>query len=171
MSHKRMDTNAHVQRSSAKVYGVLLLLYPRAYLRTHREELLQNFEDVERDATSGSAFWTFIIGDLITSLRKEYMHFIKQNRAVQLLLALVFILAVIAAWQIATLRIAHSSFDNYAAFRGCETVTSRTGSMGTCTTNAGQSITIVKYDGRWFLKGDLPVCMIGFGSFCLVHQP
>lgn len=53
------------------IYGLLLELYPRAYLRRHREELLQNFQDLERDLPSRAALWCFIAKDLARSLRSE----------------------------------------------------------------------------------------------------
>ena len=54
---------------------------------------------------------------------------------------------------------AHSSFDNYYAFRGCEKLLSRTATDGTCVTHSGQTIRIVESQGRWYLDGDLPACL------------
>lgn len=59
-------------------------------------------------------------------------------------------------YQFLALRSAHSSFDNYYKFRGCQTLISKTDTEGTCRLKDGQVITIVKYQGRWFLRGDLP---------------
>lgn len=56
---------------SLAVYGLLLELYPRAYLRRHREELLQNFQDLEREFPSKAALWRLIGKDLAVSLRAE----------------------------------------------------------------------------------------------------
>jgi len=79
-------------------------------------------------------------------------------------LAILAVLGIAAAafivWQERSLRIAHSSFDNYYAFRGCTKLLERTDSYGTCVTSGGQTIKIVKYEGRWFLDGDLP-CKTG----------
>lgn len=57
---------------SLAIYGLLLGLYPRAYLRRHREELLQNFQDLEREFASKAALWRLIAKDLIVSLRTEH---------------------------------------------------------------------------------------------------
>ena len=54
------------------LYGLLLELYPRAYLRRHREELLQNFQDLERELPSRELLWRFIAKDLIVSLWSEF---------------------------------------------------------------------------------------------------
>ena len=51
--------------------GLLLELYPRAYLRRHRAELLQNFQDLEREFPSKAALWRLIGNDLVVSLRAE----------------------------------------------------------------------------------------------------
>lgn len=60
---------------------------------------------------------------------------------------------------VAELRIlhrAHSTFDNYYAFRGCTQLITKTPTYGVCKTASGQVITIVLYQGKWFLKDDLP---------------
>ena len=56
---------------SLAIYGLLLELYPRAYLRRHRAELLQNFQDLEREFPSKAALWRLIGKDLAVSLRAE----------------------------------------------------------------------------------------------------
>jgi hypothetical protein len=56
---------------SLAIYGLLLALYPRAYLRRHRAELLQNFQDLERELPSKAALWRFMASDLAVSLRCE----------------------------------------------------------------------------------------------------
>jgi hypothetical protein len=53
------------------IYGLLLQLYPRTYLQRHREELLQNFQDLEQELPSRAAVWWFIARDLAVSLRSE----------------------------------------------------------------------------------------------------
>ena len=72
--------------------------------------------------------------------------------------AVIFILVAFAVWQFMILRIAHSSFANYAQFRGCATIASRSDTTGTCMLANGQSIAMVKFAGRWYLHGDLPFC-------------
>jgi hypothetical protein len=53
------------------IYGLLLWLYPHAYLRRHREELLQNFRDLERELPAKTALWCLIAKDLFISLGSE----------------------------------------------------------------------------------------------------
>jgi hypothetical protein len=62
------------------------------------------------------------------------------------------------------LRRAHSSFENYYAFRGCKELLQKTDSYGICRTDDGNTIKIVLYNGRWYLDGDLPVC---YFNICL----
>ena len=54
------------------------------------------------------------------------------------------------------LRKAHSTFENYYAFRGCVQLISTTTDSGTCRTSSGQVIKIVEYQDKWYLSGDLP---------------
>ena len=69
-----MSQQLHCARSrSFAVYKWLIELYPRVYLRLHREELLQNFQDIEQELPSKTALWCFIAKDLIFSLRSEFI--------------------------------------------------------------------------------------------------
>lgn len=77
--------------------------------------------------------------------------------AVLLVFGLVFIK------QFITVRKAHSTFENYYAFRGCEQLIKRTSTYGICKTSGGQTIEIVVFRGKWYLDGDLPNC---FGNIC-----
>lgn len=63
------------------------------------------------------------------------------------------------------LRKAHSTFDNYYAFRGCTQLLQETDTSGVCKTDSGQTITIVEYQGKWYLQGDLPWGCIGKACF------
>ncbi len=54
--------------------------------------------------------------------------------------------------------IAHSTFENYYAFRGCLQLIDRTNTIGHCKTSDGQTITLVKFNNKWYLDGDLPMC-------------
>jgi hypothetical protein len=75
----------------------------------------------------------------------------------------IFVLASVwEIYQILYLRKAHSSFENYYAFRGCTQLVNKTEDMGVCKTASGQTIKIVKYDNRWFLYGDLPCGFLCF---------
>lgn len=145
-------------------YGKLIALYPSSYLARHREELLQNYEDLRRDMGTGVFFWIFIAGDFIKSITQQYMEFIKKNRWAQVGIGIVALLLVLGIWQFFTLKKAHSSLANYAAFRGCVTMTSATDATATCALSSGQSITMVRTGDKWYLAGDLPVCW--FGKYC-----
>ena len=151
-----MRTNTYTNSTYIRFYEKLIALYPRSYLKNHRDELIQNFVNLEHDIGSGRALWTFIISDLLTSLTQQYMEYIKHHRWIQILLVLFVFMIGLSVWQFTLLHKAHSSFANYAAFRGCEQITSQTDATGTCITDSGQHITIVKIDGRWFLQGDGP---------------
>ncbi len=76
--------------------------------------------------------------------------------AIPLALLAAIVLAALAFWQVQSLKKAHSSFENYYAFRGCTDIIERTDTYGICKTRTGQTIKIVLYQGRWFLDGDLP---------------
>ena len=81
----------------------------------------------------------------------------RQWKTILLTLAvLVIVGGSFGAWWAHKLSVAHSTFENYYAFRGCATLLDRTDTYGTCTTASGKTIKIVKYEGRWFLDGDLP---------------
>ena len=119
----------------------------------------------------GKGSQVFVISDLIKSLSNEYMEYIKKNPWIQITLIAIVALGTLFTWQVLSLQKAHGTFDNYAAFRGCAQITSHTDTTGTCVTNSGQSIKIVKFDNRWFLDGDLPQCALGIGSTCLANWP
>lgn len=69
-----MPLQEQCERSrSLVIYRLLLELYPRTYLQRHREELLQNFQDIEQALPSKAALWCFITKDLIFSLRSEFI--------------------------------------------------------------------------------------------------
>ena len=75
-------------------------------------------------------------------------------------LALV-VLIILGIYQVRLLHKAHSTFDNYYAFRGCAELLQKTPTYGTCKTNSGQIIKIVLYHGKWYLNGDLPTSLLG----------
>jgi uncharacterized membrane protein len=69
-----MPLQEQCERSrSLAIYEWLIRLYPRAYLRRHRDELLQNFQDLEQELPSKAALWCFIARDLMVSLRSEFI--------------------------------------------------------------------------------------------------
>ena len=69
---------------------------------------------------------------------------------------IVLALIVFAIDQFVVLRKAHSTFDNYYAFRGCVQLLSKTDTFGICKTASGDTITIVLINGTWYLQGDGP---------------
>lgn len=73
-----------------------------------------------------------------------------------ILLLIAIIILAMGIWQYFYLKKAHSTFDNYFAFRGCQELLSKTDTYGICKTKNGKTIKIVLYQGRWFLDGDLP---------------
>jgi len=85
-----------------------------------------------------------------------------QRTLIIILIALVILLVLafgISQWLY--LRKAHSTFENYYAFRGCVQLLEKTDDYGTCVTNSGQTIKIVKYQNKWYLDGDLPWACLG----------
>jgi hypothetical protein len=74
------------------------------------------------------------------------------------------LVAALAVQQWIALRKAHSTFENYYAFRGCAQLLRRTSDYGVCRTSAGTVIKIVRFRGRWYLDGDLPACI---GGVCM----
>ncbi len=74
---------------------------------------------------------------------------------------IVLVLVVVAGVALAldqyfVLKKAHSTFDNYYAFRGCTQLVSRTDTSGVCKTASGDTITIVLINGKWYLQDDGP---------------
>lgn len=69
---------------------------------------------------------------------------------------------VFGIYQVVMLNKAHSTFENYYAFRGCTKLISKTDEAGFCQISSGQIIKIVKFKNRWFLDGDLPCGFLCF---------
>jgi hypothetical protein len=69
-------------------------------------------------------------------------------------IALVFLVAGID--QVIMLRKAHSTFDNYYAFRGCVQLLEKTDTYGICKIASGATIKIVEIGNKWYLDGDGP---------------
>ena len=80
-------------------------------------------------------------------------------------LLLVLVVGTVVVTQFFTLRKAHSSFENYYAFRGCSALLKKTDSYGLCKLSSGKVIKLVSVNNKWYLDGDLPVCY--FNTFCL----
>lgn len=91
-----------------------------------------------------------------------------QNKPLIVFIVLVILLILIfAISQWLYLRRAHSTFENYYAFRGCVQLIDKADDYGTCRTNSGQVIKIVKYENKWYLDGDLPWACLGGVCFGL----
>jgi len=69
---------------------------------------------------------------------------------------------IFGIYQILRLKKAHSTFENYYAFRKCTALKMKTNEYGICTTNNGQTIKLVKFRGNWYLDGDLPCGFLCF---------
>ena len=81
----------------------------------------------------------------------------KLNKYKSITIALAFIFIVILAfglWEFFYLRKAHSTFENYYAFRGCAELVEKTDTYGICKLSSGQTIKIVKFENKWYLDGD-----------------
>ena len=86
----------------------------------------------------------------------------KKILVLAILIIILFDVGVYAsASYFAYLRKAHSTFENYYVFRGCVQLLEKTDAYGMCKTDSGKTIKIVKYNNRWYLDGDLPVCGMG----------
>ena len=76
------------------------------------------------------------------------------------ILVTIIILAIVlvgfGAYQVHALKVAHSTFDNYYAFRGCTQLVEKTDTYGICKTASGDTIKIVLINGAWYLEGDGP---------------
>lgn len=78
-----------------------------------------------------------------------------------LIVVIVMVVGVFAVNYVLYLRKAHSTFENYYVFRGCASLVSSSSDSGTCKLASGETIKIVKFNDRWYLDGDLPVCKLG----------
>jgi len=78
----------HRQSRSLRLYARLLELYPPAFLQQHREEMLQNFADLEDAAASKAQLWRLIGKDLTMSL---VSHFFASRLGG-------YVIAVLATW-------------------------------------------------------------------------
>ena len=77
---------------------------------------------------------------------------------IAIIILLLAILFMIGVYWVVYLQVAHSTFENYYNFRGCVQLVERTDAYGTCKIASGETIKIVKFQGKWFLDGDLPTC-------------
>lgn len=87
---------------------------------------------------------------------------ILKKRIIIIILFVGLLIFIFGINQVLFLRKAHSTFENYYVFRGCTQLLKKTSNYGLCKTNTGQTIKIVKFQGRWFLDGDLPCGFLCF---------
>jgi hypothetical protein len=86
----------------------------------------------------------------------------KKKTIIYILAVLFLLFIVFSVYWVLYLRKAHSTFDDYYAFRGCTELLEKTDSYGLCKLKSGETIKIVKFNDKWYLDGDLPVCDFGF---------
>jgi hypothetical protein len=72
------------------LYRLLVELYPPRYLRQHRAEMLQNFEDLQQQSPSKHVLWMFIARDLLVSLTEEHMKSLNSLTA--------YVISVLLVW-------------------------------------------------------------------------
>ncbi|AKM82636.1 TPA: hypothetical protein DD449_01140 [Candidatus Berkelbacteria bacterium] len=72
------------------------------------------------------------------------------------IISFIVIMIALGVYWIYYLKKAHSTFENYYAFRGCVQLLSKSDEYGYCKAENGSIMKIVKYKDRWFLAGDLP---------------
>lgn len=89
---------------------------------------------------------------------------LKNKLVIIIILLAAMLIFAFGAEQIFILRKAHSTFENYYAFRGCVQLLDKAADYGVCQTASGQTIKIVKFQNGWYLNGDLPVCRL---NLCL----
>jgi hypothetical protein len=90
------------------------------------------------------------------------MKFLKNKAVIITILLAGILVGIFGIQQILYLRKAHSTFENYYAFRGCVQLIKRTEEYGICKTDTGQTIKIVKFQDKWYLDGDLPCGFLCF---------
>lgn len=72
------------------------------------------------------------------------------------IIGILVILVLFGAFWRHKLAVAHSTFDDYYAFRGCTQLVERTDAYGICKTADGSTVKIVAINGKWYLEGDGP---------------
>lgn len=85
-----------------------------------------------------------------------------KNLVVIIVLIIPVALGYVAINQFIKVRKAHSTFENYYAFRGCMQLIKRTDTYGLCKIGDGETIKIVKFNEKWYLQNDLPLCINNF---------
>ena len=92
----------------------------------------------------------------------ELLH--HRKKLLTVIIALLIVFGIFIIPQMIKLKKAHSTFENYYAFRGCAQLIKRTSRYGFCKLPSGETIKIVGFHGKWYLDHDLPFCI---GNICL----
>lgn len=82
--------------------------------------------------------------------------FFKSRRVLLFIVAGVVLVGSFVAYQYQTLNTAHSTFENYYAFRGCQSLIDRADTYAHCRLVDGRVIKLVRIGGKWYLEGDGP---------------
>lgn len=80
----------------------------------------------------------------------------KNKTVIGVILAVVVAGGAFFLYQSHKLNIAHSTFENYYAFRGCTELIDRTDTYADCKLADGTTIKLVLINGKWYLDGDGP---------------
>ena len=81
---------------------------------------------------------------------------LRNKNIIGVIATLVFLGIALFLYQSHKLNIAHSTFENYYAFRGCVQLVDRTDTYGDCKLADGRVIKLVLINGKWYLDGDGP---------------
>ncbi len=81
---------------------------------------------------------------------------VKKELLIKIAFLVLAILIAFGIYEFFILRKAHSTFDDYYAFRGCVELLEKTEDYGVCKVASGQTIKIVKIWDKWYLDGDGP---------------
>ncbi len=74
----------------------------------------------------------------------------------------IVLIVIFAVRQVMDVNTAHQTFENYYTFRGCTQLLKRTNDYGFCKLSSGKVIKLVRFQGKWYLDGDLPTCTFTF---------
>jgi hypothetical protein len=99
--------------------------------------------------------FTFVL-PLIVGLIKKFNINNIFKLVIPLMSVVIILVIFFAVNQLFILQKAHSTFENYYAFRGCIQLVEKTDTYGTCKTSSGQTIKIVEIQDKWYLDGDGP---------------
>jgi len=77
-------------------------------------------------------------------------------------IGILILLAGFVGYRMYQTHLAHTTFERYYAFRGCNELVDKTATSSDCRLANGQVIKIVFYKGGWYLDGDLPISLGNF---------